>query len=96
MSGQQAGVSSGRPLVMTSRDGGLSDDQLIELAMNRFIVVAKGASEQAHEQARAFKDRVRTVLAFYFKRARQSERDKLIAQLSRQGNQDLANIIRRL
>jgi hypothetical protein len=48
------------------------------------------------QQAEAFKEDVKKVVAFYLAEAVKSDRTTLIAKLENQGHQDMADILRRL
>jgi len=48
------------------------------------------------EQAEAFKDAVRATALYYIKEAIKSDRTTLIGELEKQGQSEMANIIRRL
>jgi hypothetical protein len=89
-------LAIGQPLVLTSRDGGHSPEQLTELAINRLVYVGQHASPKAREQAMAVKGRMREVLTDYFYRAQAAERRTICALLDKQGHKDMADIIRRL
>ena len=74
------GVSqAGEVNVMTSDSGGLSNDQIAEMATNKIVYVSEGSPEEIRLQAEAFKDRVRNLLQFYVELARREERATICA-----------------
>ena len=82
--------------VYTSDNGGLSNEQIVEMALDRIIYIAYGTHPAIKEQARAFKDQMTNVLLHYVALAKKQERDTICQVLISNGHQDMANIIRRV
>ena len=82
--------------VYTSDNGGLSNEQIVEMALDRIIYIADGTHPAIKEQARAFKDQMANVLLYYVGLAKKQERDTICQILISNGHQDMANIIRRV
>jgi|TARA_Y100000114_G_scaffold74076_1_gene67908 hypothetical protein len=82
--------------VYTSDNGGLSNEQIVEMALDRIIYIADGTHPAIKEQARAFKDQMANILVHYVALAKKQERDTICQILISNGHQDMANIIRRV
>jgi len=92
----ETGVSVMSVNVATSNNGGLSSDQIVELAMDKILNVANTAPEPIKDQAIAFQDNIRTVLKQYIDLARREERGTITQKIREAGQKDLADLIRRL
>ena len=57
--------SVGAVNIMTSDNGGLSNDQIAEMAANKIMYISDEAPEPIRLQAEAFKDRVRNLVQYY-------------------------------
>jgi len=86
----------GNVLVTTTENKGHSVEFWAESAANRIVSVGKNCHPLIAQQAEAFKEDVKNVVAFYLAEAVKSDRTTLIAQLENQGHQDMADILRRL
>ena len=82
--------------VVTSDNGGHSNEQLTELALDKLISVSDKAHPAIQAQARAFKDNAAKVIYHYITLARREERATIVQVLTSNGHKDLAEIIRRL
>ena len=82
--------------VVTSDNGGLSNDQIAEMAANKIVYVADSAPPAIKEQAHVFSDKVKDLLRYYVDLARREERATIVQAIKDAGHEDLANIIRRL
>jgi|TARA_R110002073_G_scaffold80313_1_gene193640 hypothetical protein len=82
--------------VVTSDKGGLSNDQIAEMAANKIVYVSESAPPAIKEQAHVFSDKVKNLLRYYVDLARKEERATIVQQIKDAGQPDLANIIRRL
>lgn len=89
-------MSLGPVNVMTSDSGGLSNDQIAEMATNKIVYVSEGSPEEIRLQAEAFRDRVRNLLQFYVELARREERATICAKVREAGQLELADAIRRI
>ena len=92
----ETGVSVMSVNVATSDNGGLSSDQIVELAMDKILKVANTAPEPIKDQALAFQDNIRTVLKQYIDLAKREERGTICQKIREAGQKDLADLIRRL
>lgn len=92
----ETGVSVTSVNVATSDNGGLTTDQLVELAMDKILNVADTAPPAIRDQAEAFRDNLEHVVRHYIDLARQEERATMAHMAQSQGHDDLAEIIRRL
>lgn len=92
----ETGVSVMSVNVATSDNGGLSSDQIVELAMDKILNVADSAPEPIKDQAIAFQDNVRIVLKQYIDLAKREERGTICQKIREAGQKDLADLIRRL
>ena len=81
--------------VSTSRNGGLSADQLTELCCNKIISVSEDAPPVIRQQAEAFRLRMQGIVRFYISQAMQSERDTCVQTALAGGYKDLSDILRR-
>ena len=82
--------------VVTSDNGGLSNDQIAEMATNKIVYVSDSAPPPIKEQAHVFSDKVHNILRYYVDLARREERATIVQTIKEAGQPDLANIIRRL
>tara|TARA_R110001592_G_scaffold91646_1_gene267988 strand:- start:379 stop:669 length:291 start_codon:yes stop_codon:yes gene_type:complete len=82
--------------VATSDNGGLSNEQISEMAIKKIISVSESAPEPIKQQAHVFADNVRNLLHYYIELARKEERANICHQLREAGQNDLAEVIRRI
>lgn len=82
--------------IMTSDNGGLSNDQIAEMAANKIMYISDEAPEPIRLQAEAFKDRVRNLVQYYVELARREERASICAKVREAGQLELAKAIGRL
>ncbi len=92
--GTSAGVTPVN--VMTSDEGGLTSEQITELALDKIVRVADTAPPAIRDQAQAFKENIREVVFHYIELSRREERATMAQRLSKSGNQQLADLVRRL
>ena len=88
--------SVGAVNIMTSKNGGLSNDQIAEMLANKLIYISDDAPEPIRLQAEAFRDRVRNLAQYYIELARKEERASICAKVREAGQMELANAIGRL
>lgn len=86
-------VSLGNPLVIATQNRGMSPEEWVELALNRIVNISETAPMPIREQALAFKDEIRTLLLFYFKKVANSERTTIAALLRKEGFPQIADKI---
>ena len=82
--------------VTTSDDGGLSTEQIAQLAIDKIMFVSDTAPEPIRQQAEAFSDKVRNLLQYYIELARKEERATICYKIEEAGHKDLAEAIRRI
>ena len=82
--------------IVTSDNGGLSNDQIADMAANKIIYISDEAPEPIRLQAEAFKDRVRNLAQHYIELARKEERASICAKVRDAGQLELAKAIGRL
>ena len=86
----------GSVVVATTQNKGHDPEYWAEQATNRIVSVGGNCHPVIAEQAEAFKEIVETLVCFYIKEAIRSDRTTLIAELSKQGHEDMAEILRRV
>ena len=82
--------------IVTSDNGGLSNDQIADMAANKIIYISDDAPEPIRLQAEAFKDRVRNLVQYYVELASKEERATICAKVREAGQHELAKAIGRL
>ena len=90
------GVEAGIIKIVSSNNGGLSNDQISEMAANRIVAVSETAPEPIRQQAQAFSDNVRNVVHYHIELARREERATICHNLRKAGHPDLADTVRRI
>ena len=90
------GISAGSVNVMTSEQGGHSSEQIVELAMDKILKVSENAPPAIKDQAEAFQNNVRQVLYFYVELARQQERATIANRMAKAGQNEMADLVRRI
>lgn len=83
-------------LVRTTENRGFTPEEITEDLLTKLIFISGESHPVIREQAVAFRDQIRPVIVYYMKQAVRSDRTTLAAQLSKQGHNDMADIIRRL
>ena len=82
--------------VTTSENGGLSDEQIAQIVLDKICIVSSTAPEPIRQQAFAYKENIRKILLDYVALAKKEERASIVNILEKNGGNDLANLIRRL
>ena len=75
---------------------GNSIEEVAQMATDKLISVSDTAPEPIKTQAHAFRELCQKVIVYYMQEAINNHICTLCNQLEKQGQQDLANIIRRL
>lgn len=83
-------------LVRTTENRGFTPEEITEDLLTKLIFISGESHPAIREQAVAFRDQIRPVIVYYMKQAVRSDRTTIAAQLSKQGHNDMADIIRRL
>ena len=84
------------PMVKTSVDGGLSMEDLSEACVSKIISDSETASPEIKEQVYFFQDKLQNLIYQFLKNAAKSERDTCIQLCIRGGEENAANLLRRL
>ena len=92
----ETGISVNSVNVMTSNEGGLSSEQLTQLAMDKLLKVSDSAPPVIKEQAEAFKENLQKVVYYYIELARREERATIAHKMSKAGQKEMADLIRRI
>ena len=82
--------------IITSNNGGLSNDQIADMAADKIMYISDDAPEPIKLQAEAFKDKVRNLVQYYVELARREERATICAKVREAGQHELADAIGRL
>lgn len=82
--------------VVTSNNGGLPVSHWVDRLLSRIVHVANDSASPIKDQADAFKEDIRQACEYYMKAAIKSDRTTLYNVLLKQGETELAEIIRRL
>ena len=82
--------------VTTTDYRGHSIEEVAKMATDKLISVSDTAPEPIKTQAHAFRELCQKVIVYYMQEAVNNHICTLCNQLEKQGQQDLANIIRRL
>lgn len=86
----------GQVFVTTTQQKGHDPDFWAQSASDRIISVGNNSHPLIAQQAEAFKENVQKIILYYIQEAIKSDRTTLIAELEQQGQQEMANILRRL
>jgi hypothetical protein len=82
--------------VTTTEHRGHTIEEIAEMATKKIISVSDTAPAPIREQAHAFEKVCKKVIAYYMQEAVNNHICTVCNQLEKQGQKDLANIIRRL
>ena len=86
----------GSVVVKTSEQGGLSNEQIADLAVEKIASVSDNAPSHLKEQAKLFKEQLKGIIHHYLLLARKEERASIIQALRSSGQKETAEYIRRL
>ena len=86
----------GSVIVKTSEQGGLSNEQIADLAVDKIASVSEDAPPHLKEQAKLFKEQLKGIIHHYLLLARKEERASIIQALRSSGHKEMAEYIRRL
>ncbi len=82
--------------VTTTDHRGHTVDKVTEMATNRLVSISDTAPAPIRAQAHAFKEACKKVITYYMNEAVKNHVCTICNELEKQGQKDLANIIRRL
>ena len=88
--------SVGTVNVVSSDNGGLSNDQIADMLATKLIYISDEAPDPIRLQAEAFRDRVRNLAQYYIELARKEERASICVKVREAGQHQLADAIGRL
>ena len=86
----------GTLVVTTTEHRGHTIEEIAEMAINKIISISDQAPAPIRVQAHVFKETCKKVIAYYMQEAVNNHMCTIGNQLEKQGQKDLANIIRRL
>ncbi len=89
-------IEIGEVGVTTTQWSGHDVDYWAEQTTNKIVSVGGNCHPIIAQQAEAFRDAVLQQISYYMKEAIKSDRTTLIAQLEKQGQPEMADILRRL
>jgi len=89
-------IEIGQVAVTTTEHKGHDPEYWAEQATKRIVSVGGNCHPAIAQQAEAFKEMVQTLVCLYMKEAIRSDRTTLIAELLKQGHEDMAEILRRV
>ena len=93
----ELGISTvGSVNVMTSDKGGLTNEQITDLAVDKIVSISDQAPAHIRQQANQFREHLKNVLYHYLLLARKEERGSIIQVLESSGHKEMAEYIRRL
>ena len=82
--------------VHTSDNKGFSPEEVASRCADKIIQVGDNAPIEIQEQARAYKEHIEKVIAFYMKEAIKSDRTTVGNAIKNAGQEKLAELIRRI
>ena len=86
----------GNVIVKTSDKGGLNNEQIADLAVDKIASVSENAPSHLKEQAKLFREQLKGIIHHYILLARKEERGTIIQALRSSGHKEMAEYIRRL
>ena len=82
--------------VVTSEQGGLTNEQVADLCVDKIVSISDEAPEHIKQQANEYKERLKKLLYHYLLLARKEERASIVHILRSNGQKEMAEYIRRL
>ena len=82
--------------IKTSDQGGLTNEQIADLAVDKIASISDQAPAHVRQQAKLFKEQLKGILYHYLLLARREERANIIQVLRSSGQKETAEYIRRL
>ena len=86
----------GSVVVKTSEQGGLNNEQIADLAVEKIASVSEDAPPHLKQQAKLFKEQLKGIMYHYLILARREERATIMQVLRSSGHKEMAEYIRRL
>ena len=92
---QAEGLNIPSPLVHTTSHRGFTPEELADHSLDKIVSVSASISDpMVKAQAEAYKEHIRGVLVECMKKSINSYKTTLIAELTKAGHEDMAQIIR--
>ena len=82
--------------IKTSQGGGLTNEQIADLAVDKIAGISDEAPPHVRQQAKLFKEQLKGVLSHYIFWVGRAERASIIQVLRSSGQKETAEYIRRL
>ena len=82
--------------VHTTDNRGFTPEEVAKRCVDKVVEVSDSAPPVIRDQARAFKEHLEKVIAFYMKEAIKSDRTTVVNAIKNAGQEKLAELIRRL
>tara|TARA_R100001440_G_scaffold10266_5_gene18803 strand:+ start:6130 stop:6432 length:303 start_codon:yes stop_codon:yes gene_type:complete len=82
--------------VHTSHDGGLTNEQVADLCVDKIVTISDQAPPHIRQQAKQFREHLKKVVYNYLLLARREERASIVHILRSNGQKEMAEYIRRL
>ena len=82
--------------VLSDDQGGLTNEQIADLAVDKIVSISNDAPPHIRQQANQFREHLKNVLYHYLLLARNEERGSIIQALRSSGQKETAEYIRRL
>jgi hypothetical protein len=89
-------ASIGDVSVFTADYRGHTPEELADMAVTKIIYVGRNSHPAIIDQAKAYREEIRTVLTHYFRMAQEAERANIFGALTKHGSADIAELIRRM
>ena len=86
----------GNVIVKTSEKGGLNNEQIADLAVDKIASISEDAPSHLKEQAKLFREQLKGIIHHYILLARKEERASIIQVLRSNGQKETTEYIRRL
>lgn len=83
----------GQVRVETTKGRGFTPEEIAERALDKIIAVGGNSHPVITEQARAFRENIRSVLVFYMKEVERSHRVTLANKFRKAGHPELIKIL---
>ena len=94
--GNNGAIQMGSVNVVTTSNTGLPIEHWAERLLDRIVYVASDSDSVIKQQALMFKDEIRTAIIQHITQAIKSDRTTLYNMLLKQGETEMAEILRRL
>ena len=82
--------------VKTSDNGGLTNEQVADLAVDKIVSISDEAPAHIRQQANQFREHLKKVMYHYLLLARKEERGSIVHILRSNGQKEMAEYIRTL